>query len=253
MQFASLGSGSRGNATIIRYQSTTILVDCGFSLKETEQRLARIGLQAEQIDAIFVTHEHGDHIRGVGAFARRHKTPVWMTHGTERSAEMGLIPNGFVLIIGEAVQIGDIEVLPYSVPHDAAEPCQFLFSNGRQKLGLLTDTGMITPHIVQTLSGIDAILLECNHDIDMLFDGEYPPYLKERVASDYGHLNNHQAADLLVKMDTTKLEKIVVLHISDKNNDPILARQALAEAVEWDSDDIHVAHQAEGLDWMSIN
>jgi len=253
LQFASLGSGSRGNATIIRYQSTTILVDCGFSLKETEQRLARIGLQAEQIDAIFVTHEHGDHIRGVGAFARRHKTPVWMTHGTERSAEMGLIPNGFVLIIGEAVQIGDIEVLPYSVPHDAAEPCQFLFSNGRQKLGLLTDTGMITPHIVQTLSGIDAILLECNHDIDMLFDGEYPPYLKERVASDYGHLNNHQAADLLVKMDTTKLEKIVVLHISDKNNDPILARQALAEAVEWDSDDIHVAHQAEGLDWMSIN
>ena len=253
MQFASLGSGSRGNATLIRYQSTTLLVDCGFSLKETEQRLARIGLQAEQIDGIFVTHEHGDHIRGVGAFARRHKTPVWMTHGTERSAEMGVIPNGFKLIIGEAVQVGDIEVLPYSVPHDAAEPCQFLFSNGRHKLGLLTDAGMITPHIIQTLSGIDAILLECNHDIDMLFDGEYPPYLKERVASDYGHLNNHQAAELLVKMDTTNLEKIVVLHISDKNNDPVLARQALAEAVDWDSDDICVAHQSDGLDWMSLN
>lgn len=253
MQFASLGSGSRGNATLIRYQSTTLLVDCGFSLKETEQRLARAGLQAAQIDGIFVTHEHGDHIRGVGAFARRHKTPVWMTHGTERSAEMGIIPNGFELIIGEAVQVGEIEVLPYSVPHDAAEPCQFLFSNGKHKLGLLTDAGMITPHIIQTLSGIDAILLECNHDIDMLLDGEYPPYLKERVASDYGHLNNHQAADLLVKMDTTRLEKIVVLHISDKNNDPILARQALAEAVDWDSDDICVAHQSDGLDWMSLN
>ncbi|VAX01510.1 Metal-dependent hydrolases of the beta-lactamase superfamily I [hydrothermal vent metagenome] len=253
MQFASLGSGSRGNATLIRYQSTTLLVDCGFSLKETEQRLARVGLLAEQIDGIFVTHEHGDHIRGVGAFARRHKTPVWMTHGTERSAEMGTIPNGFELIIGEAVQVGEIEVLPYSVPHDAAEPCQFLFSNGKHKLGLLTDAGMITPHIIQTLSGIDAILLECNHDIDMLLDGEYPPYLKERVASDYGHLNNHQAADLLVKMDTTRLEKIVVLHISDKNNDPILARQALAEAVDWDSDDICVAHQSDGLDWMSLN
>lgn len=253
MQFASLGSGSRGNATLIRYHSTTLLVDCGFSLKETEQRLARVGLLAEQIDGIFVTHEHGDHIRGVGAFARRHKTPVWMTHGTERSAEMGTIPNGFELIIGEAVQVGEIEVLPYSVPHDAAEPCQFLFSNGKHKLGLLTDAGMITPHIIQTLSGIDAILLECNHDIDMLLDGEYPPYLKERVASDYGHLNNHQAADLLVKMDTTRLEKIVVLHISDKNNDPILARQALAEAVDWDSDDICVAHQSDGLDWMSLN
>jgi len=253
LQFASLGSGSRGNATLIRYHSTTLLVDCGFSLKETEQRLARVGLLAEQIDGIFVTHEHGDHIRGVGAFARRHKTPVWMTHGTERSAEMGTIPNGFELIIGEAVQVGEIEVLPYSVPHDAAEPCQFLFSNGKHKLGLLTDAGMITPHIIQTLSGIDAILLECNHDIDMLLDGEYPPYLKERVASDYGHLNNHQAADLLVKMDTTRLEKIVVLHISDKNNDPILARQALAEAVDWDSDDICVAHQSDGLDWMSLN
>ncbi len=252
MQFASLGSGSRGNATLIRFESTTILIDCGFSLKETEQRLARIGLQAEQIDGIFVTHEHGDHIRGVGAFARRHKTPVWMTHGTERSAEMGTIPNGFELTIGESVQIGSIEVLPYSVPHDAAEPCQFVFSNGKQKIGLLTDTGMITPHIIQTLSGIDAILLECNHDVEMLFDGEYPPYLKERVASDYGHLNNQQAAELLVKMDTTKLEKIVVLHISDKNNDPILARQALAEAVDWDSDDVHVAHQSEGLNWMNI-
>jgi len=253
LQFASLGSGSRGNATIIRYGETTLLVDCGFSLKETEQRLARIGLQAEQIDGIFVTHEHGDHIRGVGAFARRHKTPVWMTHGTERLAEMGNIPNGFELTIGEPIQVGDIGVLPYSVPHDAAEPCQFLFSNGRQKLGLLTDTGMITPHIIQTLSGVDAILLECNHDIDMLFDGEYPPYLKERVASDYGHLNNQQAAELLVKMDTSNLEKIVVLHISDKNNDPILAKQALAEAVDWDSDDIHIAHQADGFGWMSLN
>jgi len=253
LQFASLGSGSRGNATIIRYGATTLLVDCGFSLKETEHRLTRIGLQAEQIDGIFVTHEHGDHIRGVGAFARRHKTPVWMTHGTERAAAMGNIPNGFELTIGETVQIGDIGVLPYSVPHDAAEPCQFLFSNGRQKLGLLTDTGMITPHIIQVLSGIDAILLECNHDIDMLFDGEYPPYLKQRVASDYGHLNNQQAAELLVKMDTSNLEKIVVLHISDKNNDPILAKQALAEAVDWDSDDIHIAHQADGFGWMSIN
>jgi len=253
LQFASLGSGSRGNATIIRNESTVILVDCGFSLKETELRLARIGLEAKQIDAIFITHEHGDHIRGVGPFARKYKTPVWMTYGTGRAAEIGLIPNGFELTIGEKVTLGNIDVLPYSVPHDATEPCQFLFSTAEFKLGLLTDTGMITPHIIQVLSGIDALLLEANHDTEMLASGEYPAYLKARVASNYGHLNNHQAAGLLKKMDTSKLGKIVVLHISDKNNDPILAKQALAEAIDWDTDDIHIAHQSEGFDWMSIN
>ena len=253
MQFASLGSGSRGNATVIRHESTIILVDCGFSLKETELRLARIGLEAGQIDAILVTHEHGDHIRGVGTFARKHKTPVWMTHGTGRTAEIGVIPNGFEITIGEMVQLGDISVLPYSVPHDATEPCQFLFSDGKLKLGLLTDTGMITPHIIEVLSGIDAILLEANHDTGMLANGEYPPSLKKRVAGDYGHLNNHQAAELLTKMDTSKLATIVVLHISDKNNDPILAKQAIAEAIDWDTDDIHIAHQTDGFDWMSIN
>ena len=252
MQFASLGSGSRGNATIIQSASATILVDCGFSLKETEQRLERIGLEAAQIDAIFVTHEHGDHIKGVGAFARRHKTPVWMTHGTNRSSDVGTIPNSRELTIGKSVAIGDLEILPYSVPHDATEPCQFLFSTSEFRLGLLTDAGMITPHIIDVLSGTDALLLEANHDTDMLADGEYPEYLKRRVASNYGHLNNHQAADLLKRMDTSRLEKVVVLHISDKNNDPGLVKQVLSDAIEWDMDDIHVAHQSDGLDWMTI-
>jgi phosphoribosyl 1,2-cyclic phosphodiesterase len=157
------------------------------------------------------------------------------------------------IIIGERVDFGDIEVTPYSVPHDASEPCQFLFSSGKHKLGLLTDTGMITPHIVEVLNGVDALLLECNHDSEMLAEGEYPPYLKQRVGSDYGHLNNRQAADLLAKIDSSNLATIVAMHISEKNNDPILARQALAEALDWDSDDIHIAHQAEGLDWMGVN
>jgi phosphoribosyl 1,2-cyclic phosphodiesterase len=253
VQFASLGSGSRGNATLIRYKSRTLLVDCGFSLRETEFRLERAGISASHIDALLVTHEHGDHIRGVGAFARKYKTPVWMTHGTSRSASLGNVPELNEIIIGERVDFGDIEVTPYSVPHDASEPCQFLFSSGKHKLGLLTDTGMITPHIVEVLNGVDALLLECNHDSEMLAEGEYPPYLKQRVGSDYGHLNNRQAADLLAKIDSSNLATIVAMHISEKNNDPILARQALAEALDWDSDDIHIAHQAEGLDWMGVN
>ncbi|MGD8926442.1 MAG: MBL fold metallo-hydrolase [Thioalkalispiraceae bacterium] len=253
MKFASLGSGSRGNATLIRYKSSTLLVDCGFTLRETELRLQRAGISADTIDAVLVTHEHGDHIRGVGAFARKYKTPIWMTHGTSRSASIGDIPVSNEIIIGEQLDFGDLAVTPFSVPHDACEPCQFLFSTGKHKLGLLTDTGMITPHIVEVLNGVDALLLECNHDVEMLADGEYPPYLKQRVGSDYGHLNNIQAAELLAKIDTTKLATIVAMHISEKNNDPILAKQALAEVLDWDSDDIHVAHQAEGLDWMIVN
>jgi phosphoribosyl 1,2-cyclic phosphodiesterase len=252
VQFASLGSGSRGNATLIRYKSTTLLIDCGFSLRETEMRLVRAGLNADMIDAVLVTHEHGDHIRGVGALARKFNTPVWMTHGTSRCNSVGVLPDSNEIIIGDKVVIGDIEVTPFSVPHDAAEPCQFLFSNGIKKLGLLTDTGMITPHIVDMLSGVDALLLECNHDREMLADGEYPPHLKKRVGSDYGHLNNNQAAELLDKMDSSNLTTVVAMHISEKNNDPILAQQALAEVLDWDYSDIHVAHQAEGLDWMSV-
>jgi phosphoribosyl 1,2-cyclic phosphodiesterase len=216
-------------------------------------RLQRAGVSADKIDAVLVTHEHGDHIRGVGAFARKYKTPIWMTHGTSRSASIGDIPVSNEIIIGEQLDFGDLAVTPFSVPHDACEPCQFLFSTAKHKLGLLTDTGMITPHIIEVLNGVDALLLECNHDIEMLAEGEYPPYLKERVGSDYGHLNNGQAAELLEKIDTSKLATIVAMHISEKNNDPILARQALAEVLDWDSDDIHVAQQAEGLDWMIVN
>lgn len=252
MQFASLGSGSRGNATLIRYESKTLLVDCGFSLRETELRLERAGVSTEEIDAVLVTHEHSDHVRGVGTFARKHNTPVWMTHGTSRATSIGEVPDYNEIIIGERIHFGEIEVTPFSVPHDASEPCQFVFSNGKHKLGLLTDTGMITPHIVEMLNGVHALLLECNHDQEMLADGEYPPHLKRRVGSDYGHLNNIQAAELLQKMDSSNLATIVAMHISEKNNDPVLARQALAEVLDWDYDDIHVAHQAEGLDWMSL-
>lgn len=253
MRIASLGSGSRGNATLIQHERTTLLIDCGFSVREMEKRLAVLGLEASDIDAILVTHEHGDHIRGIGAFVRKYATPLYMTHGTYRVSDVFDIHPCRELSAGENVVIQDIAVQPFAVPHDAAEPCQFVFTDGEVRVGLLTDTGMITPHIIDTLSGCHALLLECNHDVDMLQAGEYPPSLKQRVGSNYGHLNNTQAASLLAQMNTQHLTYVAAMHISEKNNRPALAQQALSKALAWQVQDIQVADQDTGLDWFQFD
>jgi phosphoribosyl 1,2-cyclic phosphodiesterase len=253
LRIASLGSGSRGNATLVQHEQTTLLVDCGFSLRETERRLGEFGLQASDIDAILITHEHGDHIRGVKSFIRKHATPLYMTHGTYRVSEVFDSHPCKELIAGERLTIKDIEVAPFAVPHDATEPCQFVFGDGDVRIGLLTDTGMITPHIIDSLSGCHALLLECNHDVDLLENGDYPLSLKQRVASDYGHLNNAQAADLLARMDTGSLCYVAAMHLSEKNNRPALAKRALSRALGWRLNDILVADQDSGLEWLLIN
>jgi len=253
LRIASLGSGSRGNATLVQHEQTTLLVDCGFSLRETEKRLGELGLAADDIDAILITHEHGDHIRGIGSFFRKYATPLFMTHGTYRASDIFGQHACQEILAGESISIKDISILPFAVPHDAAEPCQFVFSDGDVRVGLLTDTGMITPHIIEMLSGCHAMLLECNHDVDMLQQGEYPPSLKQRVGSDYGHLNNSQAAGLLVQMDTSQLNYVAAMHLSDKNNKPALARRALSQALGWRLNDILVADQENGLDWILLN
>lgn len=253
MRFASLGSGSRGNATLIQVGSTLVMIDCGFSLRETEQRLNAFGVNAQEVSAILVTHEHGDHIKGVGPFARKYKIPVWLTYGTAQSSRLGLLPKQEYIVIETDFRVGDITITPFSVPHDASEPCQYRFSNGKQMLGLLTDTGMITPHIIDILSGINALLLECNHDTEMLSVSEYPESLKQRVGGDYGHLNNQQAAGLLTSMDTRQLTYIAGMHLSENNNIPQLVKETLSEALLWQTGRINVAHQDLGLSWTAIN
>lgn len=228
MRFVSLGSGSRGNATVIEAGATRLLLDCGFTVRELERRLSQVDIAAESLDAVLLTHEHQDHLRGAGALARRYGIPVWLTHGTFRSPRLGGLPDPRLIHSHQApFQIGGIEIAPYPVPHDAREPVQFVFRSGRSRLGILTDTGMITPHIVGMLASCTALLIECNHDTEMLANGPYPPPLQRRVGGRLGHLSNRQAADLLTCLDHARLEHLVVGHLSEKNNTPVLVREAL--------------------------
>lgn len=254
MRFAYLGSGSKGNGALIEAGATRLLLDCGFSARETLTRLERAGVAADGLDGILVTHEHNDHIAGVGAVARKLGLPVWLTAGTARAAagRLGDLPETRLFDPHSAFPIGDIQVEPFPVPHDAAEPTQFVFGDGRVRLGILTDVGSTTAHILGMLDGCDALALECNHDERMLLQGPYPPALKQRVSSDLGHLSNTAAAGLLSRLDTDRLQHLVAVHISETNNSPALAAAALAAVMGYGSDTVAVADQNEGLDWCTI-
>jgi phosphoribosyl 1,2-cyclic phosphodiesterase len=253
MRFALLGSGSEGNALVVQAGRTSVLLDCGFSLSATVARLSRLGLSPESLHGIVVTHEHGDHISGVAKLARRFSIPVWLSHGTLRAQSAAFAGLGVTEIdTHSAFAIGDMEVQPYPVPHDAGEPVQFVFGDGAKRLGVLTDAGHATPYIEATLGGCDALVLECNHDAGMLADGDYPYHLKQRVGGRFGHLSNDDAGALLRRLDSSRLQHIVAAHLSRKNNLPELAVRALSGALGCAADWIAVATQDEGLDWREI-
>ncbi len=254
MRFASLGSGSEGNALVVQFGASCVMMDCGFSLNETNARLARLGLTANSLSGIVVTHEHGDHVAGVARLARKYSIPVWLTHGTRLAHGKDLVslPDVTEIDPHTPFAVGELWMQPYLVPHDAAEPVQYVFSDGVRRLGVLTDTGCSTKHIEQMLSGCDALVLECNHDVAMLANGHYPTSLKQRVGGRFGHLNNADAASLLSRLDNSRLQHIVAAHLSSRNNTPELAVGALSAALNCDKDWIAVATQDEGLDWREI-
>jgi len=252
LQFASLGSGSRGNCTLVEADGTTVLIDCGFSMRETEKRLQRLMRDISQVSGILVTHEHGDHVRGVASLAKKYQIPVWSSRGTAKAAKLEELESWQCIDIHQAFEIDNLLVQPIPVPHDAREPCQFVFSDGDWRLGVLTDTGSITPYIEEQYSACDAFILEANHDQEMLANGAYPHSLKQRVGGNYGHLNNHQAKELLESIDVSKLQYLVASHISDKNNTVALARDKMSEAIDFDASWIDVASQDEGLDWRVL-
>ncbi len=259
LRFASLGSGSRGNALVVEARSaagtTRVLLDCGFGQRELKLRLARLGLEIKDLSAILVTHEHSDHSAGVFKAARRHGLEVLLTHGTLAAAprERAELPALRVIDSQRGFSIGSLDIQPFPVPHDAREPVQYVFACGSLRLGVLTDTGHITPHVVDMLDGCDGLLLECNHDVDMLASGSYPRQLKQRIAGRYGHLGNHAAAGLLARLDCSRLQHLVAAHLSEQNNTPELARAALARALDCTADWVGVATQQDGCAWRELS
>ncbi len=254
MRFASLGSGSGGNALVVEVEQTRILLDCGFGLADVTRRLARVGLIPADLSAIVVTHEHADHLGGVARLARRYQIPVWLTHGSYHAVEALLegVPKLHFISNYERFSVGAIQVTPYPVPHDAREPAQYVFGDGARRLGVLTDAGSTTRHIEQVLSGVDALVLECNHDTDMLRGGSYPQRLKERIAGRFGHLDNRAAAALASRLDLTRLQHMVAAHLSEQNNRPELASLALATVLNCAQSWIRIARQDSGFPWLQI-
>ncbi|MDH3979839.1 MAG: MBL fold metallo-hydrolase [Gammaproteobacteria bacterium] len=253
MQFASLGSGSRGNGTLVESGNTLVMLDCGFSCRETERRMARLGRSPDQLDALLVTHEHGDHVRGIAPLARKYRLPVWLTRGTWQTLRDQDLPEVQHFEAHDLFSVADLQVQPFTVPHDAREPCQFSFGDGTRRLGVLTDTGRMTPHIVEQLDACDALLLECNHDAAILANGPYSAALKQRVGGPLGHLSNSQAATLLAQLDQSRLQHVVAAHLSEQNNRPALARAALADTLDCEHDWVGIADQQQGLDWRTIS
>lgn len=253
MRFASLGSGSAGNALVAEAGGTAVLLDCGFGIRETTTRLARLGLEASDLSGILLTHEHDDHAGSAFRFAARHRLSVYLTYGT--LSALGGAPADLELCIIDShtpFAIGDLEIRPYTVPHDAREPVQFIFGDGAYRLGVLTDTGTGTPHIEAMLSGCDALVLECNHDLDMLTNGGYSWALKKRILGRLGHLDNACAASILSRLDNSRLQHIFAAHLSVQNNRPELARQALAGVLNCAVDWIGIAEQSCGFDWRQL-
>ncbi len=257
MGFASIGSGSRGNGTLVSLgrdvrseecNGRVFLVDCGFSLKQCEKRLAQRGLSGGDIDAILVSHEHADHISGVAPLAHKYSIPVYGSYGTVRKLPIGLHAHTFDSDV--PFDVDGVLINPVCVPHDAREPTQFVLQDGTEKVGVLSDLGSVTQHVVAQFSGCTHLLLEANHDRGMLLAGSYPAQLKRRVAADYGHLSNQQALQLLEDIAHQDLH-VVIGHVSEQNND-VKILQALFESMQSKVKSLQIATQKEGFDWLGV-
>ena len=257
LRFRSLGSGSTGNATLIEAGSgghtTRLLIDCGFGLRHLEARLARAGLAPADITAIFITHEHGDHIGCAHAFSRRHDVAVWMSEGTWlASGARDYEGRVFFARDSEAIAIGELQLRPFTVPHDAREPLQLRCSDGARHLGILTDLGHATPHVIAQLAGLDALLLEFNHDSELLAGSSYPPFLKQRVGGRWGHLSNDAAAGIAAALSHASLRHLVAAHLSEQNNRPEIVRTIMAQVLGAHADEMLTANAAEGTPWLDV-
>jgi phosphoribosyl 1,2-cyclic phosphodiesterase len=249
-----LASGSRGNATYLSDGRTAILVDAGLSGVEIQRRMAAKGLDPDDLDAILVTHEHTDHIQGVGVLARRFGLSVHINDGTRQAAgrALGKLADVQPFTCGHAFSIGGLSIHPFSISHDAADPAGFTIATSGTKVGLATDLGVAT-HVVKThLNDCNLLILEANHDPQMLIDGPYPWPLKQRIRGRGGHLSNEDAALLLQGLEHDRLAHVVLAHLSEENNTPDIARNAIESVLSGSPAKLHVACQATGCRLLSL-
>lgn len=227
MEFCTLVSGSSGNCTYMGTKHTKILIDAGISGKKIEAGLADLSLQGGDIDGIFITHEHLDHVKGAGIFSRRFNIPIYATFDTWRAMEDGLgkiaPDNKRYIYPDENCILNDLCIHPFAIPHDAAEPVGFSVFGAGRKITVATDLGHVTDTIRENITDSQILLLEANHDVEMLQNGSYPWQLKQRVLGDFGHLSNMNAGGLLAEVMTGKMQHVLLGHLSEENNTPALA------------------------------
>ncbi|MCM1136669.1 MAG: MBL fold metallo-hydrolase [Clostridium sp.] len=233
MRICSIASGSSGNCIYVGSDTTHLLVDVGISGKKTEEGLRRLELSMRDIDGIFITHEHTDHISGLGVLARKYGVPVYATEGTieaiKNMPSVGELPDDLFQRVraDEKVIVKDIVCNPMQVSHDAAEPVAYRLSHGKQSVGIITDLGNFNEYTVESLKGAEALLLEANHDVNMLQVGPYPYYLKQRILGERGHLSNERAGQLLYSLLHENLKAVLLGHLSKENNLPELAYESV--------------------------
>lgn len=227
MEIVSLRSGSRGNAALVFTQKTKILIDCGISGKNVEEALKSVDVSPEELDGIVITHEHNDHISGVGVMMRRYKIPVWgnaLTWNAMRD-KLGKFDDSLekVFDTSDGFEIGDVGISPFSIPHDAADPVGYSFTNGGDKVSIATDIGELKKDLFQAVQNSKTVILEANHDVNMLLAGTYPMQLKRRIRGNLGHLSNDEAAKAAEFLVNLGVENILLGHLSEENNYPQLA------------------------------
>jgi len=252
MHYAALASGSKGNCHALSDGERTLLIDAGISLRQIRQRLDTLSLGSGEVEALALTHEHSDHIGALGVILRRTHWAILATRETRRAAEKAqdvLIPpeRWIELEAGHPLDWAGWRVLPFALPHDAADPVAFRVEAGPCTCAVVTDLGQATALVADHLRDLDLLVLEANHDVDMLREGDYPPQLKARILSRVGHLSNAAMADLLARASAPRLRQVVLAHLSESNNHPDLARFAAEEVLRGSAVELHVAHQREPL------
>ena len=256
MRFCSLGSGSSGNSYVVQDNATTLLVDCGFGLNETVTRLERYGINPEQLNAILLTHEHEDHVKGAFSFSNKYKIPIYLSYGTLKMCKKRINDNydiNFNIIKdAQPFMINDVQVTPIPVPHDAREPFQYKFESNLKSLAIITDLGFITNYLIESLKEIKALVIEFNHDKNMLINSDYPQSLKDRVSGMYGHLENMESIKLLKAINYRDIKWIAAAHLSEKNNNENLVKQLISDATQKDKECIKIIDQINGIDWLKV-